>query len=162
MGKATKVKNAFLVRLYDVETVRSIEELMQTGKYDSMNKLMNCAINFGIEKIYLEFGKRKLLPESTEIPEMPESKKIDRVERELKKVRVLEEDMFILMNSIEALVASTYNVQSAVLKGEEVSAELLDSGYLASLPAAYKEIKDNLVERFNRKLTKENQEDDKS
>lgn len=160
MAKATKVKNAILVRLYDVETVRSIEELMETEQFDSMNELMNQAINRGIEKIFLEFGKRKLFKQQGELPEMPEAKRIDRVEHELKKVRVLEEDMYILMNSIEALTASTYNVLCAQVKGEELSAELLDSGYLAVLHGAYREIKDGLEARFNRKLSKENKEGD--
>lgn len=159
MAKATKVKNAILVRLYDVETVRSIEELMETEQFDSMNELMNQAINRGIEKIYLDFGKRKVLKQ-TEEPEMPEGKRIDRLEHELRKVRVLEEDMYILMNSIEALAASSYNVQCALIKGDEVSAELLDSGYLATLPDAYREIKDGLEARFKRKLSNENKKGD--
>ncbi len=67
----------------------------------------------------------------------------------------MQEDMFILMNSIEALVASIFNVQLAEINGEAVSGELIDSGIMAKLPPAYLEIKDNLIARFNRKLAKE-------
>lgn len=59
------------------------------------------------------------------------------------------------MNSIEALVASIFNVQRAEINGEAVSGELIDSGIMAKLPPAYLEIKDNLIARFNRKLAKE-------
>ncbi len=155
MEQEKKIKNAFFVRLYDAETVRAIGELIQTGWYASINELMNCAIGIGIEKIYLGLGKRRHFSRPREIPEVPALDAIDRVDRQLKKVRLLTEDMFILMNSIEALTASVFNVQRAAIKGEELNEELLDSGYLAALPDTYLEIKDNLVARFRRKLAKE-------
>lgn len=153
--KEKKYKNSFHVRIYDVELLKSLNELLDTGKYESMNELMNCALGVGVEKIYLEFGKRKLFTQAREIPEVPEGKKLDKIDTKLEKQRIMQEDMFILMNSIEALVASIFNVQRAEINGETVNAELIDSGYLAKLPPAYLEIKDNLVARFNRKLAKE-------
>ncbi len=150
-----KFKNSFHLRVYNVELLKSLNELLATEKYDSMNELLNCALGIGVEKIYLEFGKRKLFTEARPIPEMPEGKRLDKVEMKLERLRVLQEDMFILMNSIEALTASVFNVQRSQIEGEPISGELIDSGYLAKLPKAYLDIKDNLVARFNRKLTKE-------
>ena len=156
--KEKKHTNSFHLRIYDAELLKSMEELLQTKRYDSMNELLNCALGYGLEKIYLEFGKRKLFTKPRLIPEIPETKKIDRVEHQLKRLQTLSEDIFILMHSVEGLTASIFNVQRANVKGEALNEELLDSGYLAALPDAYREIKDNLVERFNRKLAKEQKE----
>lgn len=153
--QSKKFKNSFHLRIYDAELLKSLNELFGTGKYESMNELLNCALGVGVEKIYLEFGKRKLFTQAREIPEVPEGKRLEKIEVKLEKQRIMQEDMFILMNSIEAIVASILNVQRAEVNGEAVSGELIDSGVMAKLPPAYLEIKDNLVARFNRKLAKE-------
>lgn len=150
-----KYKNSFHLRIYDAEVLKSLNELMETGNYESMNELLNCAVGIGAEKIYLELGKRKLLVKSPLEPEVPDSKKLDRLEQELSKVRTLEEDMYILMNSIKALTASIYNVHRVQANGEAISAEMLDNyGYMSVLPDSYREIEDNLIARFNRNLGK--------
>lgn len=153
--KEKKHKNSFHLRIYDAELLKSLNELLATEKYESMNELLNCALGVGVEKIYLEFGKRKLLTQARTIPEMPDGKKLDKIDNKLERNRIMQEDMFILLNSIEALVASIFNVQRAEINGEAVNAELIDSGIMAKLPPAYLEIKDNLIARFNRKLEKE-------
>lgn len=150
-----KFKNSFHIRIYDTETLKSLNELLETNNYESMNELLNSAINIGVEKIYLAIGKRKLLNNSSEI-KVGDSKKLDELKLEVKKVRTLEEDMYILMNSIKALTASIYNVQRAVANGETVSVEMLDNyGYMSTLPDTYREIEDKLIARFNRSLTKQ-------
>ncbi len=153
-----KHKNDFRVRLYDVEVVKSIEELMGTGDFESANELLGKAVAIGIEKIYLEYGKRKRLAQAIPNLEMPEPVRLDRIEHELGKVRVLEEDMYILMNSIKAVVASIYNVHRANVKGEALNEEILNNySLMAELPEAYREIEDNLFKRFNRRLGKKNE-----
>ena len=57
-----KLKNAFWLRIYDVDTLQSIHELIETKQFDSMNDLLNQAVRAGIEKIYLDYGKRRALP----------------------------------------------------------------------------------------------------
>lgn len=150
-----KFKNSFHLRIYDAEVLKSINELFETGRYDTMNELLNCALNVGVEKIYLEFGKRKLFSNPREIPELPDTKKLDKIDARLERLRIMQEDLFILMNSVEALACSIYNVQRAEITGDAVSAELMDSGALNKLPQTYQDIKDNLISRFNRKLSKE-------
>lgn len=157
-NSSKKYTNSFHLRIYDMELLKSLNELLDTKKYESMNELLNSALAIGMEKIYLEFGKRKIFAFPNEFPEMSDEGRIDRVEHQLEKVKILTEDMYILMNSIEALTASIFNVQRASLKGEPLNEELLDSGYLAELPDTYREIKANLVSRFSRKLSKEKQD----
>ena len=153
--KSKKFNNSFHLRVYDLELLKSLNELFDTGRYDSMNELINCALNIGIEKLYLEFGKRKLFNRAIPIPEMPDGKKIDKLDGKIERLRILVEDMYILMNSIEAMSATVLNVQRAELSDEPVNAELIDSGYLAQLPPAYLAIKDGLMARFDRKLKEE-------
>lgn len=154
--KEKKHKNSFHIRIYDVELLKSLNELFETGKYESMNELFNCALGIGIEKIYLEFGKRKLFTQPRAVPEVPDGRKLDKTLNELGKMRILQEDMFILLNTLEGLIATLYNTRRADIKGEVLNEELYDSGYLATLPDWCREIKDSLVARFNRKLQKEN------
>jgi len=150
-----KNKNSFHLRIYDAELLKSLNELLATEKYDSMNELLNYALGIGVEKIYLEFGKRKLLTQARIVPEMSDAQKLDNLLHEIGKQKLMQEDMFILMNSIEAIVASLFNIQRANVVGDPLSAELIDSGYFNTLPDIFKDIKDNLVARFNRKLSKE-------
>ena len=150
-----KMKNSFHLRIYDLEVLKSLNELFTTGNYESMNELLNNALSIGVEKIYLEFGKRKRLTQSHEIPDLPDTKKLDRITALTERQKITLEDMMILMNSIEGLAASIYAVQRAEVSGEPMSVELMDSGYLTKLPKSYQDIKDNLEQRFNRKLKKE-------
>lgn len=153
-----KMKNSFHLRIYDLEVLKSLNELFATGNYESMNEFLNYALSIGVEKIYLELGKRKLLTQDREIPELPDSKKLERLISLSERHKIMLEDTMILMNSVEGLVASVYAVQRAEVSGEPMSTELMDSAYLTKLPPAYQDIKDNLEQRFNRKLKKE-QED---
>lgn len=153
--QAKKNKNSFHLRIYDVEVLKSLNELFEVGGYKTMNELLNYVLSVGTEKIYLEFGKRKLFTQSFSYPEKSDSKKLDDIHHELGKQKLMQEDMFILMNSIEAIVASVFNMQRANAVGDPLSAELIDSGYFNTLPDVFKDIKDNLVARFNRNLSKE-------
>lgn len=152
-GSQKKHKNDFRVRLYDIEVVKSIEELMDTSDFESANELLGRAIAIGVEKIYLEYGKRKRIAQAIPNPEMPETVRLDRIEHAIAKLRVLQEDMYIVMNSVEALTASIYNVHRANVRGEALNEELMDNyGYMSELPEAYREIKNNLLKRFNRRV----------
>lgn len=148
-------KNSFHLRVYDAEVLKSLYELKEAGNYEVMNELLNDVLRIGAEKMYLEFGKRKLLAQPLAFPEKADGKKLDDVLHELSKQKLMQEDMFILMNSIEAIVSSIFNMYRAGVLGEPLSAELIDSGYYNTLPDNFREIKDSLIKRFNRKLSKE-------
>ena len=153
--QSNQIKNSFHLRIYDAEVLKSLNELFEAGGYESMNELLNYALGVGAEKIYLEFGRRKLLTQPLAFPEKSDGRKLDDVLHELSKQRLMQEDMFILMNSIEAIVSSIFNMHRAGVVGEPLSAELIDSGYFNTLPDNFREIKDSLIKRFNRKLSKE-------
>ncbi|MDE5722000.1 MAG: hypothetical protein K2I30_04575 [Clostridia bacterium] len=149
-----KVKNEFKIRLYDTEVIKSIAELMQTGKFESYNDLLGYAISFGIEKIYLEFGKKRALTNPFEV-DMPMEERLNLIDRKLAEARIMQEDMFILSNGLEILISTVYNTLRAEAAGEEVTPELIDSGFFSTLPEFYRVIKDTMIERSKKKTQKE-------
>lgn len=151
--KPEKIKNSFYLRLYDTELCKSIEELMQTKRFESCNDLLGYAVSIGIEKIYLEYGKKRALPKPQDAVTPPDER-LNEIAHQLAEIKVQLEDVFIISNSQEVLTATLYNVLHAKANGEAVSAELMDSGFFSNLPAFFLEIKDKLIERAKRKAQK--------
>lgn len=153
--ESEELKSKFLVRLYDTVVIESIAELMQTGKFENYNDLLGYAIGFGIEKIYLEFGKKRALANPFEV-DMPIEERLNLIDRKLAEARIMQEDMFILSNGLEILISTVYNTLRAEAAGEEVTPELIDSGFFSTLPEFYRVIKDTMIERSKKKTQKEN------
>ena len=145
------LKNSFRLRIYDVETLKSIEELMKTKQFDSMNELLNRAVRIGIEKIYVEYGKRRILPGVSGEKDDAVDVRLERIEKKLKDMSLSLDDVLVLMSMVEMLTSTLYNVELSKTKGEAVNAELLESGYLTTLPDGLQEIKDKLIERSEKK-----------
>lgn len=146
-----KQKNSFHLRVYDVELLKSLNELLATEKYESMNHLLNCALGVGVEKIYMEFGKKKALAEPMNV-QTPETVRLAQMEKMLREIRILNEDIHVLSNSIEMAIFTVLNVMRAEASGEPVSADLIDNGYFVNIPPYYQDIKDKLTERLARVL----------
>lgn len=147
------LKNAFWLRVYDVETIKSIHELFDTKQFDSMNDLLNRAVRVGIEKLYLDFGKRRKLQAKTEGGEAGPKLDVrfESVDRRLKEMSLSIDDVLVLMSMLEMLTSTLYNVELARIKGERLTPDLIDSGYFSTLPPAMQEIKDKLIARMNTK-----------
>lgn len=145
-----KRKNAFWLRVYDDETLQSIYELFDTKQFDSMNDLLNRAVRAGIEKIYLEYGKRRVLPFVGEPTEQP-NVRLEAIEKKIKEMSLSLDDVLVLMSMVEMLTSTLYNVTVARSKGEAVDATLIESGYFSTLPEQLQEIKDRLIERMEKK-----------
>ena len=142
--------NSYKVRVYDEDLLTSLNELYQTGQFDSMNDLMNRALAIGVQKMYLEFGKRKALPNSSEpIPNV--SAELGKLMYKLKENSLELDDILVVMNCIETMVATLYNIQLAQVKKEPVSTELIESGYLTTLPASMQAVKDQMIRRLDRR-----------
>ena len=146
-------KNAFWLRVYDVETLKSIYELYDTKQFESMNDLLNRAVRAGIEKMYIDYGKRGALKAPTAVP-VQDSQKLDEIEKKLKEMSYPLDDVLVLMSMVEMITSTLYNIEVARLKGEAVSADLLESGYFSALPANLQEIKDRLIARMEKKKRK--------
>ena len=142
--------NSFKIRVYDDDLLTSITELYQTGQFDSMNDLMNRALAIGIEKMYLEFGKRKALSDPID-PNPNISAQLSNLTNILRQNTLDQDDLLVMMNCIEAMVASLYNIQLAQVKKEPISAELIESGYLYTLPQSMQAVKNQMIKRLDRK-----------
>ena len=142
----TEIKNDFHIRIYDAETVKSINELITTKRFSSVD---------GTEKIYLDFGKKKALGKTYAPPEETDSQRIDNIDHKLNKLRLTMEDILILLNAVELLTASNFNLYKAALLGEPVSEELIDSGHYAEPPEAYVRLKEQIAQRYSRQFKRE-------
>ena len=151
--KDKKKNNAFYIRVYDDDILTSLYELFDTKQVDSMNDLMNKAISIGIEQIYLTFGKRRALTSSIE-PVIPNTETTKEVLHRLKDMELTTNDLFVILNVLEVMITTLYNVEVAKNNGESVSAELMDSGYYSTLPEQYQSIKDTLIRRIEKKNQK--------
>lgn len=151
--KDKKKNNAFYVRVYDDDILTSLYELFDTKQFDSMNDLMNKALSIGIEQIYLTFGKRRALTSSIE-PVIPNTENSKEILRRLKDMELTTNDLFVILNVLEVMITTLYNVEVAKNNGEPVSAELMDSGYFSTLPERYQGIKDTLIRRIEKKNQK--------
>ena len=157
--KEKKLKNDFRVRLYDLEIIKSIDELMNTGNFGSMNELLSYAIGFGIEKIYLEYGKKKMLSQA--IPgELPPSEQLRKIERDVRDTKIMLEDIFVMQNAGEAILSTLYNVERTKNDGESVTSDLMERGYLSQLPPFVEDVKNTLIERLKRKQKKQKKDDE--
>lgn len=142
--------NSFKIRVYDDDLLTSINELHLTGQFESMNDLMNRALAIGIEKMYLEFGKRRALPDMAD-PNPNVSAQLVMMANKIHENSLNLDDIFVMMNCIETMVATLYNIQLAQVKKETVSTELIESGYLTTLPASMQAVKDQMIRRLDRR-----------
>ncbi len=157
--KEKKLKNDFRVRLYDLEIVKSIDELMNAGNFGSMNELLSYAIGFGIEKIYLEYGKKKILSQA--IPaDLPPGEQLRKIERDVRDTKIMLEDIFVMQNAGEAILSTLYNIERTKNSGESVTSDLMDRGYLSQLPPFVEDVKNTLIERLKRKQKKQKKDDE--
>ena len=136
--------------MYDDDLLTSINELHLTGQFESMNDLMNRALAIGIEKMYLEFGKRRALPDMAD-PNPNVSAQLVMMANKIHENSLNLDDIFVMMNCIETMVATLYNIQLAQVKKEPVSTELIESGYLTTLPASMQAVKDQMIRRLDRR-----------
>lgn len=139
--KNTK-KNTFLVRVYDEDVLTSIYELVSTNAFDSMNDLLNRALERGVNEIYKAYGKARALK-----PVVVEQARADikQLEKRLASIALTVDDVFVLLSTIEMLTATSFNVQMAHIKGETVSDALVEQGYLSDVPKFIQQVRDNII-----------------
>lgn len=151
MDKEKNIKNnSFKLRIYDDDLLTSLNELYKTGQFESMNDLLNRGLSIGIEKLYLEFGKRKALADPIE-PSPNISAQLNSLLARHKENSLTLDDIFVMMSCIETMIATLYNIEIAHTRKEPVNIELIESGYLSTLPTSLKAVKDQMIKRMERK-----------
>ena len=132
----------FSLYIRSEETMSLINELVL--KSGNRNAVLNEALDIGITILYSRtFGK-----------DMDEEKKKREhnpsVARELKELRKVIDDLFVLMNVHETMIAGLFNVKAAELDGEEVNAESLLDGSMCDLPELVAGLKADLTRSGDR------------
>ncbi len=152
--KDTKI-NAFKVSVYDDKLINKIKELYKIGQYESVNDLLNRALAIGIEKMYAEFGKPKTFANPIE-SNSNSSAQFGILMNNIYENSLTQDDLFVIMNCVEAMVATLYNIQLAQIKKDTVSIELIESGYLSTLPPSMQAVKNQMIRRLERKRSMNN------
>lgn len=149
MKAQDKKNNSFRIRVYDDDLLTSLYELAELKEFASMNELICTALSIGIQKMYVERGKRKLLAKDV-IEESTDSKLNELIKSSKANMKTLD-DVFVMLNVVEMLMSTLYNVELCERKGESVSSEMIESGYLSELPRNIQRVKDSLIKRFTKK-----------
>lgn len=135
-------KNAalFSTRIHNMDTLQLINELAE--KFGNRNAVLNNILDIGAPILYAQFfGKETKAARAEKSTHNPS------VGRELKELRKITDDMFVLFNVQEALLASLTNVKAAELNGEKVNAAQLLNGSMSALPEFVAGIKADLTTR---------------
>lgn len=148
--KIQKRRNQFPLRIYHEDVLITLEELYATNQFESMNDLLNRAVKIGAEEIYKSFGKRGALGESELAGENLKSI-LDELSHHERRTSLTVDDIFVMLNVLETMVSSLYNIENARIRGEQVSAELMDVGFYAQLPKDFQLVKDELIRHMNKK-----------
>ena len=145
MPKKQKKESTFCgLRIRDDDMLQLINEL--TVKRDvSRNVVLNDALFIGVPILYAQiFGKEAKQMQAA----LNEKTKYNpNTERELKELRRVIDDIFVLFNVTEALLASLTNVKAAELDGKKINSKQLLNGSLSALPEFVAGIKADLTTR---------------
>ncbi|MDE6059370.1 MAG: hypothetical protein K2G44_04935 [Clostridia bacterium] len=148
--KTQKRRNQFPLRIYNEDVLITLEELYATNQFESMNDLLGRAVKIGAEEIYANFGKRRSLGKDEPTGENLKTK-LDELSRHEKRTSLTVDDIFVMLSVLETMLSSLYNIEHARIRGEEVSAELMDVGYYAQLPKDFQLVKDELIAQMKKK-----------
>lgn len=125
--------------IHNADTLALINEL--AAKLGNRNAVLNDALDIGVPILYARiFGKD--VKQSHE-----QSAHSPAVGRELKELRKVIDDLFVLFNVQEAMLASLFNVKAAELDGKQINSKQLLNGSLSALPEFIAGIKADLTTR---------------
>ena len=140
-GKQGKRKMAFLVRIYDIPTLDNLDALMASGNFDSYNALLGKTVQIGAETLLGSMNKAKALADAAAAEAQKDSAaQLAAIEKRVKDAARQSDELFIITSLIQTMVTTLYNVEIAHIHGEEVSAELMDSGYFSDLPEMLQQV----------------------
>lgn len=140
-------KNNFLVRIQDDDILSYIYDLLNSGIFASQNELLNRCLEAGVPEVYKEQFQRYPKGCARDGETIEEQK----TQKELKELRLTVDELFVLMNISESLLATLYNTKLKEIEGESITSEMFDSGLLADLPPVLAEAKQELVKRHLKK-----------
>ncbi len=144
-------KNYFTVRLSDTNTLSSIEELLATKLYASGNILLNRAVEIGISEIYAKVFARNGTVSAAQAGNGTGPQPAGDLERMVKQNILTLDDVFVILNILEYMTSTLYNIELAKINNLPVSDDMVRSGVFSDLPDNLQAVKNELMARLNKR-----------
>lgn len=135
----SKDPNHITFRVSNKKILRFIEEL--TTKFKNKSTVLNEILDIGAPILYARiFGKGRdtAAAEGSSAPDTT---------RELKELRLDCDDIFVMLNILEPMLAALFNIALAQLENDTVNPQELKLGLLGDLPPALADMKKEIVKR---------------
>lgn len=151
MSKEIDVKTIkHTVRIYDDELLTYIDELYNTGNFPSKNAVINKSIEFGIPLLYKELLGKKL-KENGALDTNQRKENEEMISKMLREIRLTTDDIFIVLNIIEYLTTTIFNMELSKLTNISITDDQVRAGLLSDLPDNLQKVKNEVVNRHNKK-----------
>jgi hypothetical protein len=146
-------KNAFTVRLKNNAVLSALKELFGTRIYGTVGELINRCIEVGADNLYRKLYNGNLY-ESEGIPAASPSstpQSAEDIRHALREIKNTTDDVFVVLNLLEYMLTTLYNVTAAKVAGTPVSEDMMRTGLLAAMPEEIEGIKREIVAQYSRK-----------
>lgn len=144
-------KNHMTLRIHNVSIYQLVEEL--TEEYGNMNLALNACLAAGAPIVYEETFRKKANVETLH-RKTQESESVEALlamSKQIKELRLTQDDLYVMINNLEFMLASLYNIKISELDEQPVNTEMIRQGLLAELPEELRPIKKELQQRYKRK-----------
>lgn len=134
------------VRIYDEQMLDYIDELLGAGFFASKNEIINRAVEYGLPLIYSELFGKKVASGAQNVRQSD----IDfgeQMRKDLREMRLTLDDLFVVMNIIEYITTTSFNLKLAELNGIAVADDDVRSGIYSQLPQQLQEVKNEILQR---------------
>lgn len=145
---AQKKSNQFLVRVANIDTLKSIERLYETKKFDSKNQMLNEIIERGLASLLSEYGKHRTFDKPLDVTEQATAETLVDIKKILKQQQLNMDDIFVMLNVMESLCSILLNIKLSQLNDEHIDNEMIEAGYLSSLPDFLQQVKNEVTSRL--------------
>lgn len=134
------------IRIYDEQMLDYIDELLGAGYFASKNEIVNRAVEYGLPLIYSElFGKK--IAGGGPSGNILNTDSGEQIKKDLREMRLTLDELFVIMNIIEYITTTSYNLQRAELNGIDIADDDVQSGIYSQLPQNLQEVKNEILQR---------------
>lgn len=141
----------FTLRIHDAAIQQLVNEIAE--EYGNRTAALNACLAAGAPIVYEETFRKKAnvetLHRKTQENESVEA--LLAMSKQIKELRLTQDDLYVMINNLEFMLASLYNIKISELDEQPVSTEMIRQGLLAELPEELRPIKKELQQRYKRK-----------
>lgn len=147
-------KDAFdiTLRIHNAATYELINELAEA--YKNRTTVLNECLNVGAPIVYERFFHRKALTlqgrENTKADDIDVAEALNSTARQIREMRLTQDDLYVMINNLEYMLATLYNTRLAELSDNPVSAEMVRQGLMSELPEELRTVKNELQQKYSK------------